>query len=316
MDEIARLLRDQAGVISRRQVLALGGRPAEIERALRRREWVRIMPGVFLDHTGPPTWLQRAWAGALHHEPAALAGLSALRAVAGPAWRRCPDHLPIEIAIDLGRTVNPAQGYHVRRCAGLAERVQWNAGPPRIRVEHAAIDVAARAGSDYDAVALLADVCQSRRTTALRVLDALAERQRVPRRAWLEDVLCDIAEGSCSVLEQGYLHHVERAHHLPRADRQVGGEPGMPSIYRDVRYSRWGVAVELDGRMFHDSAAARDADLDRDLVAALERLMTIRLGWGQVFDRPCLTARRIGALLAQRGWPDRPIRCRPACVAA
>jgi hypothetical protein len=34
-----------------------------------------------------------------------------------------------------------------------------------------------------------------------------------------------------------------------------------------------------------------------------------------VFDRPCLTARRVGSLLTQRGWPGRPIRCRPDCLA-
>ena len=98
-------------MVSRRQVLAQGGSPADIERALRRREWVRLLPGVFVDHTGKPTWLQRAWAGVLFYEPAALAGMSALRAVAGPGWRRHPDHRPIEIVVDVSRTVRPTDGY-------------------------------------------------------------------------------------------------------------------------------------------------------------------------------------------------------------
>jgi hypothetical protein len=86
-------------------------------------------------------------------------------------------------------------------------------------------------------------------------LDALAERQRVPRRAWLEAVLRDIADGSCSVLERGYLQHVERAHgRLPRADRQVGGEPGLPSIYgmsgtpRGASWSSWTAACSTTRR--------------------------------------------------------------------
>jgi hypothetical protein len=61
VDEIARLLAQQSGVISRRQVLAHGGCPADIDRALRRLERVRMLPGVFVDRTGRPTWLQRAW---------------------------------------------------------------------------------------------------------------------------------------------------------------------------------------------------------------------------------------------------------------
>jgi hypothetical protein len=46
---------------------------------------------------------------------------------------------------------------------------------------------------------------------------------------------------------------------------------------------RWGLIVELDGRLFHSSARARDHDLERDLDApTLDRLETIRLGYGQV----------------------------------
>jgi predicted methyltransferase len=53
-----------------------------------------------------------------------------------------------------------------------------------------------------------------------------------------------------------------------------------PRRYRDVVYAEFEQVVELDGRLFHDSADARDADLDRDLDAAVERLGTVRLGWG------------------------------------
>ena len=210
MDEVARLLTEQSGVISRRQVIAQGGGLGDIERALRRREWVRLLPGVFVDHTGRPTWLQRAWAGVLFYEPAALGGMSALRAVAGPGWRRHPDHLPIEIAVDVARTVRPVDGYLPRRRARLAEHALWNVGPPRLRVEQAAVDVASAASTEIDTISLLADVVQLRRTTALRLITALDARERIPRRAWLTDVLHDMAEGTCSVLEHGYLVRVER----------------------------------------------------------------------------------------------------------
>ncbi|HEY3528495.1 MAG TPA: hypothetical protein VGK78_05050 [Nocardioides sp.] len=66
MDEVGRLPRSQSAVISRRQLLAQGVTPAGIERGIRRRELFRILPGVFLEHAGEPTWLQRAWAGVLH----------------------------------------------------------------------------------------------------------------------------------------------------------------------------------------------------------------------------------------------------------
>ena len=234
VDEIGRLLLEQSGVISRRQVLDRGGRVSDVQRALRRRQWVRLLPGVFVDHTGSPTWLQRAWAGVLFYEPAALAGMSALRAVAGPGWRRHPDHLPIEVAVDVSRTVQRVDGYLPRRRARLAEHAMWNVGPPRLRVEQAALDVASACRTELDTIALLADVVQLRRTTVPRLIAALDDRERIARREWLSGVLHDIADGTCSVLEHGYLRRVERAHGLPRGVRQ--GDPGSgPRIYRDVQ---------------------------------------------------------------------------------
>jgi hypothetical protein len=315
VDEISRLLRNQSGVISRRQVLQHGARPADIERALRRREWVRLLPGVFVDHTGQPSWVQRAWAGVLHYEPAALGGMSALRAVAGPGWRRQPDHLPVEIAVDVRRNVKRIDGFRPVRRSGLDTDVPWNASPPRIRVEAAALDVASAAPSELDVIGALADICQGRNTTARRLIDALDARERIPRRRWLRAVLLDIAEGSHSVLEHAYLVRVERAHGLPRRIRQRTGQVG-PKRYRDVEYTDFGLEVELDGRLFHDSADGRDADLDRDVDAALEGLGTVRLGWGQVFGRPCRTAGRIAILLQQRGWQGRPLPCGPTCELA
>ena len=267
---------------------------------------------MFVDHTGEPTWVQRAWAGVLFYQPAALSGMSALRAAAGPGWRRHPDHLPIEIAVDVGRTVRPVDGYRPQRRAGLDEHVLWNASPPRVRVEEAALDVAARLTSELDIVALLADVCQSRRTTAMRLISALDARGRISRRDWLAGVLRDIADGTHSALEHGYLTKVERPHGLPRAIRQPRSTVG-PTRYRDVLYPEYGQAFELDSLLFHDSADARDADLDRDLDAAVEKLGTVRLGWGQVFGRPCRTASRIAVLLRRRGWTGTPRPCGPDC---
>ena len=85
-------------------------------------------------------------------------------------------------------------------------------------------------------------------------------------------------------------------------------------VYRDHEYDD-GLVVELDGRLFHDSAGQRDRDLERDLDAALDGLETLRLGWAQVTDRSCATAGKVARLLVRRGWTGRPRRCGPACPA-
>ena len=140
---------------------------------------------------------------------------------------------------------------------------------------------------------------------------ALDSRSRIRRRALLASVLDDIATGTCSALEQGYLDRVERAHGLPTARRQVR-DSAKGVVYRDVDYEEFGLLVELDGRVHHSSARDRDKDLDRDLDAALEERATVRLGWGQVFERSCATADKIGALLVKRGWDGSPTTC-PDC---
>lgn len=66
------LLRQQGGSVARSQLTGADAQPHDIERMLRRRELVRVLPGVFVDHTGPLTWTQRTWAGVLHAWPAAL----------------------------------------------------------------------------------------------------------------------------------------------------------------------------------------------------------------------------------------------------
>ncbi len=267
-----------------------------------------------MNHTAKPTWLQRAWAGVLYYEPAALAHRSALRAAAGPGRRGYPDDGPIDIAIDVDRHVKELDGYRIRRLAHLSDKVQWNRCPPRLRIEEAGIDVAANSPSEFAAIEVLAGLCQGRSTTADRLLAALEGRARLRRRLWLREVLQDVAAGSCSVLERGYLQRVERQHGLPGPERQLPRRTDRGSIYRDVDYEQFGLVVELDGRLFHDTAAQRDLDLDRDLDALLEQRLTVRLGWGQVYDRPCRTAVRLGALLRERGWVGLPRPCGSECA--
>lgn len=310
------LLTVQDGVVSRRQLLELGVTPPDIARMLRRRELARLLPGVYIDHTGRPTWQQRAWAGLLHVEPAALTHASAVRAALGPGWRAHDERAPIQIAVPAPRHVVQPAGYRIRRTRDLERRVMWNTSPPRVRLDDALLDVASEAPDDLTVVGVLADAVQARGTTAHRLLNALVERPRLAQRDWITAVLRDVADGSCSVLEHCYLTRVERPHRLPRGQRQRPGAALLrpDRVYRDVVYRQFGQYVELDGRLFHDTPAQRDRDLERDLDASIERASTVRLGYGQVVGRPCSTAMKVGLLLAARGWAGAPVPCGPGCA--
>jgi len=121
-----------------------------------------------------------------------------------------------------------------------------------------------------------------------------------------------VALGAYSALERRYLLQVERAHGLPTAARQRRVRLGSRTYYRDVAYRGLGVIVELDGRLGHDLAADRWADLDRDLATAKAGELTLRAGWGQVLQHHRLAA-VVGEVLLARGWAG-PLRaCSPGC---
>lgn len=302
-------MRHQDGVLSRRQAVAGGLTDADIRRFLRRREWARVHPGVFVDHTGPTSWQQRAWAAVLVAHPAALTGQSSLRAFDGPGRRGHDDAGPVHVAIDRDRQCRVPAGVVAHQVAHLDEKAQWNLSPPRIRLEEAVLDLAAGAADDLSAIAVIGDSVGSRRTTAGRILEALEHRTRLRRCAFLHAVLADVAEGACSALEHAYLTRVERAHALPRALRQIRASSRGP-IYRDVLYAQLLTIVELDGRLDHTRALDRDRDLERDLDAAVDELSTIRLGWGQVVGRPCQTAAKLARVFERRGWLGGFTRCK------
>jgi hypothetical protein len=261
---------------------------------------------VGVNHTGPLSWQQRAFAAVLAHWPAALAGESALP---DP-----PKSGPIHVAIDLRRTVTPVAGIQAHRTAHFENRADWMKTPPRIRLEEAVIDVAASRRSDPLATfQVLADACQTRRTRPKRIAAALRARGSVAGKQLMLGLLADLDTGACSVLEREYLHRVERAHGLPEARRQSKAESNGRTAYRDADYEEFGLLVELDGRPFHDTASARDADADRDLDARVEEeRTTVRITYGLVFGDACRTAERIGALLQRGGWEGTPEPC-PDC---
>ncbi len=302
--DIADLLRRQSGVISRRQVLDAGLQNHHIRRLLRRREWARVHDGVYVEHTGPLSWPQRAWAAVLYAAPAALCLESALSEQGSI--------IHVGVARQRAMLVEP-DGVRIHHLAHLDERTLWNAGPPRLRYEDAALDVACRAVSEFDAIAVLADACGSRRTTAVRLQQTLDARRRIRRRRWLKGVLTDISAGTCSVLEHAYLDRVERAHGLPRAVRQQRSDSSVGVCYRDTEYGRR-LVVELDGRLFHDSASARNRDFERDLDAAVDGRSTIRLSYQQVLDRACHTAAKLAWVMHGHGIAVTGHPCGPGCV--
>jgi hypothetical protein len=307
---VADLLRAQDGVVTRRQLLAAGVTQARIDTLLRRRTLVVAHPGVYLTHTGQPTWSQRSWAAILYAGRSALHLESALHR---PGKDPTPAG-PIMVAVDWARRVAPQDGIRIHRVRGLESKVHWNLGPPRVRLEVAAVELAHRAPDELAAISALATAVGSRRTVADRLRHEIERRARLRRRTLLSRLLVDLELGTHSVLEHGYLVRVLRPHAMPEpTGRQavVRGEDGTE--YRDVVHDDFDLTVELDGR-FHDTTEARDTDADRDLDDLARGRSAPRLRYRQVFGTPCRTASRLAVIFRDRGWTGVPRSCgEPGC---
>jgi hypothetical protein len=312
---LARVLRDQDGVVSRRQLVAAGASRTDLRRMLARRDLHVVHPGVYVDHSGRPTRRQREWAAVLLCEPAALHRESALEAHGMSRDRgELASGGVIHLLVARDRRIDPPAGIVVERVGGHLDWIQENRRPPRAVVEFALL----KAAADRDlvgAVALLADAVHQGITTPPRVLDTLEQLPRLRQRAVLAEILADVAAGTRSVLERRYLRDVERAHGLPVGERQIRESSRSGVVARDVRYVAERTVVELDGAFGHRDSADRWRDLQRDLDAAVSDLVTLRPGWAQVLE-PCRLAGIVAVVLQRRGWTKRPRSCGAACMIA
>lgn len=311
---LARVLREQDGVVARSQLVALGASRADLRRLLARGDLVPIHPRVYVDHSGAPTRRQREWAAVLACAPAALHRESALDAHGMTRDRptQAAKDRPIHLMVDRERRIVPPAGVAIERVADRSTWVQANRRPPRATFDYALLKATGDRG-EADAIALLSDAVHQGLTTPTRLLEVISRLPRLPRRAVLKDVLADVAAGTRSVLEQRYLRDVERAHGLPEGERQLREGTASGTVVRDLRYGDQRTLVELDGAFGHRDAVDRWSDLQRDLDAVVEGHVTLRPGWAQVLE-PCRLAGVVASVLGRRGWTGAPRSCGPHCT--
>lgn len=211
--ELRDLARAQAGVVSRDQAMRLGLTPDVVRAAVKARRWQRIHRGVYALFTSPLPEPSRVWAGLLWAgNGAALAGPTAIRQygvnLADPDGR-------IHLLVDHERRIGSTDSVRVTRRRDLQRFVHPVRQPPTLRLEDAVLHHAANGPEVAAGLGLLADACQSRRTTPDRLHAALLDLPALRNRQIWAAVLDDVATGAHSFLEISYLRRVERAHGLP-----------------------------------------------------------------------------------------------------
>lgn len=218
----------------------------------------------------------------------------------------------IHVTVPRHQHVRPISGVMIHRSSRVSQARHPAVMPPRTRIEETALDLAGCSKDLEDALAWLARACATRLTTPGRIRVALDQRARVRWRQALAAGLDDIEDGAHSALELRYVRRVERAHGLPRAQRQVRTVRGQRTEYKDALYTEFGVGVETDGAVAHPPEA-HWRDRHRDNAAATDGIITLRYSWADVTQRPCHTAAQVAAVLQHRGWRGTPHPCGPSC---
>ena len=126
------------------------------------------------------------------------------------------------------------------------------------------------------------------------------------------DIGSDFIAGVHSPLELRYFRDVERKHGLLPGDRQVLVTRGAARQYLDVRYSDYGVVVELGGVLAH-SPQNSNRDARRDNANTLDGYRTLRYSWVPVAYHPCETAQQVFELLRRNGYRCALHRCGKNC---
>jgi hypothetical protein len=299
--ELLDLARAQDGVVTAGQAELLGlGRHAR-QRLLRSGQWSRLEGAVLLVHPVPLTWTGYAWAGLLLGGPGARLGGRAAGHLHGFADE------PHEIEVLTRQRVDDRGRWRFHREGAGVRDPRSPGAPPRTTVEDTVLDLCEGA-SAREVVDWITRAVQTRRTSAVRLRQALERRSRHSRRRLLAELLGDVGQGADSPLELRYLRDVERAHGLPVGVRQ---DVSRFRHRRDVVYRAYGLVVELDGRLGHEGVG-RFRDMTRDNHATVSGEATLRYGHADVAGEPCGVARQVADVLLRRGWDGPFVRC-PAC---
>lgn len=314
-DRVLRLTVDalerQEGVLTREQALGAGFSRHVINGRVASGQWQRLHTGVFATFSGPVPRSALLWGAVLR------AGDDAVLShhTAAEVWNltdQSSSSIHVSVPRQAGSLNIPGLVLHYSsRLPGA-----WHPArlPPQTTLEETVLDLADVSPTAEDAVAWAIKACQRRLSTPDRITAALAGRNRARWRRDLTDAITEVTIGVHSPLELRYLRDVERRHGLPRGDRQAVTTRRGARQYADVRYTEYGVVVELDGVLAHP-AEARKHDSRRDNANTLDGFQTLRYSWVPVAYHACAVAREVADLLSHRGWQGSPRSCGKGCSA-
>jgi len=310
------LLSVQHGIVDRHQALRAGFTRRQIEYRLKSAAWRHVYPSVYATFSGPLTREARLWAAIRLAGHGAMVSHQTAAEVHGIIDK--PLGTAIHVTVPPQRRPvrrNPAHGLVIHRSDQSQAQFVGPFKLPRTRVEDTVLDLVATAPTFDHAYTWIARAVSRKLVTVSSLRAALASRHRVRWRNWITEALEDVGDGAHSSLERRYVRDVERAHGLPKSQRQAPRQLGSKAHFRDNWYEAYRVVVEIDGPSYHQNEQVQ-RDKHRDNInLALDDVKTHRFGPVGVTERACETAALIAATLQHGGWQGSPHPCRrPSCT--
>ena len=276
---LARMLGRQHGVVGREQAFSCGMSEKAVRHRLRDEgPWQRLLPGVYVAHTGSVSVDQREMGALLYAGPeSVLTGAAALRrfGLAGP----CTD--VVDVLIPAGIQRRDAGFVRIARTARLPEPTGV-AGEVRFAFPPRAVADAARGMTDMgDVRAVVAGAVQRGKCPIGRLR---WELDNGPRRgsALLRRALAEVADGARSGAE-GELHALIKRARLPAPvfnPRLFAGRVFLGSP--DCWWPDAGVAAEVDSREWHLSPRDWENTLARHARMSAHGIIALHFTPGQI----------------------------------
>jgi len=293
----------QDGIVSRRQLYALGVTRWQVVANLRARRWQRIGDQSVCVHTGALSVRAEHWAAVFQGGPRAqLDGASAL--IEAGLQRFTVDRA--RVSVPRGAKVRRNRRFDIRQTRRWSSDDLVGTGVPRTPPAVAAVRAALWARSDRQAALVMTMAVQQGITTAEAIGTELLRIRRDRRRLLLHAVVNELLDGVRALGELDIGRELARRG-LPRPTRQEVRRDPRGRYFLDLSWPEWRVVVEVDGihhawaeNVVGDALRQNSIALDGDVVLRVP-LLGLRLEPDEFF-------RQIRQALESAGWSPDVIR--------
>lgn len=295
------LIKQQAGMLARRQLTARGIDWGRVRNQVAAGRWLEVTPRVICTTTGTHTPEQRRWMALLHSGPRSmLGGLTAASAHGLTGWER----KEICVLVDDELSFEPVEGvryFRSRRPYALLRSPR--PGIPRCQLEPAVLLWAGYDAAIRPAHGVLAAVVQQRLTTPAQLLSWVDQLKPLRRAKGFRATVGDIAGGSQSLAELA-VNRMCRQFGLPLPHRQTRRQDSSgASRWTDCEWDLpdgTTLVLEVDGS-FHLDATQWQDDLRRARRITTPERLVVRCTAYEIRHEP----REVAVDLVALGLPGR-----------